>query len=40
MFDGINLTSASTRQYGRFTNQFYSANQGFARYQIGFRVVL
>jgi TonB-dependent receptor len=40
MVDGLNLTSASTRQYGRFTNQFYSANQGFARYQIGFRVVL
>ncbi|HEY2686761.1 MAG TPA: TonB-dependent receptor [Steroidobacteraceae bacterium] len=39
-FDGINLTSASTRQYGRFTNQFYAANEGFARYQIGFRVVL
>ena len=28
-FDGINLTSASTRQYGRFTDQFYSANAGF-----------
>ena len=40
MFDGINLTSASTRQYGRFTDQFYAANQGFARYQVGFRVVL
>ena len=40
MFDGINLTSASTRQYGRFNDQFYSANQGFARYQVGFRVVL
>ena len=40
LFDGINLTSASTRQYGRFTDQFYSANQGFARYQVGFRVVL
>jgi len=40
MFDGINLTSASSRQYGRFTNQFYAANEGFARYQVGFRVVL
>jgi TonB-dependent receptor len=40
MVDGINLTSASTRQYGRFTNQFYAANEGYARYQIGFRVVL
>jgi TonB-dependent receptor len=40
MFDGINLTSASSRQYGRFTDQFVAANQGFARYQVGFRVVL
>jgi TonB-dependent receptor len=40
MFDAINLTSASTRQYGRYTEQFISANQGFARYQVGFRVVL
>jgi hypothetical protein len=39
-FDGINLTSASTHQYGRYTEQFYSASEGFARYQIGFRVVL
>ena len=39
-FDGINLTSASTRQYGRFTNEFYSASEGFARYQVGFRMRL
>jgi TonB-dependent receptor len=39
-FDGINLTSASTRQYGRYTEQFIAANEGFARYQVGFRVVL
>jgi TonB-dependent receptor len=39
-FDGINLTSASSHQYGRYTEQFISANQGFARYQLGFRVVL
>jgi TonB-dependent receptor len=39
-FDGINLTSASTHQYGRYTDQFISASEGFARYQIGFRVVL
>jgi TonB-dependent receptor len=40
MFDAINLTSASTRQYGRYTEQFVAANEGFARYQVGFRVVL
>jgi TonB-dependent receptor len=40
MFDAINLTSASTRQYGRYTEQFISANEGFARYQLGFRVAL
>src|SRR5216684_597190 len=40
LFDAINLTSASTHQYGRFTNQFYAANEGFARFQVGFRVVL
>ena len=40
MFDGINLTSATSRQYGRFTDQFVAANAGFARYQVGFRVVL
>jgi TonB-dependent receptor len=39
-FDGINLTSASTHQYGRYTDQFISASEGFARYQVGFRVVL
>ena len=39
LFDAINLTSASERQYGRFSNQFYSASEGFARYQFGFRVV-
>jgi TonB-dependent receptor len=39
-FDAINLTSASTHQYGRFTDQFISATEGFARYQVGFRVVL
>jgi TonB-dependent receptor len=39
-FDAINLTSASTRQYGRYTEQFLSATEGFARYQVGFRVVL
>jgi len=26
-------------QYGRFTDQFVSATEGFARYQVGFRVV-
>jgi TonB-dependent receptor len=40
IFDGINLTSASMHQYGRFTDQFVSATEGFARYQLGFRVVL
>ena len=40
MFDAINLTSASTRQYGRYTEQFVAANEGFARYQVGFRIVL
>jgi len=40
IFDGINLTSASMHQYGRFTDQFVSATEGFARYQVGFRVVL
>jgi TonB-dependent receptor len=36
-FDAINLTSASQRQYGRYTEQFYSASEGFARYQVGVR---
>jgi TonB-dependent receptor len=39
-FSGINLTSASQRQYGRFQEQFYSASEGFARYQVGFRMKL
>jgi TonB-dependent receptor len=39
-FDAINLTSASQRQYGRYTEQFISASQGFARYQVGVRFVL
>jgi TonB-dependent receptor len=40
IFDAINLTSASMHQYGRYTDQFVSATEGFARYQVGFRVVL
>jgi len=40
LFDAINLTSASTHQYGRYTEQFISASEGFARFQVGFRVVL
>jgi TonB-dependent receptor len=39
-FDAINLTSASQRQYGRYTEQFISASEGFARYQVGVRVAL
>ena len=39
-FDGINLTSSSVRQYGRYTDQFLSASEGFARYQVGFRMKL
>jgi TonB-dependent receptor len=39
-FDAINLTSASQRQYGRYSEQFYSASEGFARYQVGFRAAL
>ena len=39
-FDGINLTSASTRQYGRYPEQFVFASEGFARYQVGFRMKL
>ena len=38
--NGINLTSASTRQYGRYAEQFIFAGEGFARYQIGFRMTL
>lgn len=39
-FDAINLTSASQRQHGRYSEQFYSASEGFARYQVGFRAAL
>jgi TonB-dependent receptor len=39
-FDAINLTSASQRSYGRYSEQFISASEGFARYQLGFRVAL
>ena len=39
-FDAINLTSADQRTYGRYTEQFISASEGFARYQVGFRVAL
>jgi TonB-dependent receptor len=39
-FDAINLTSASTRQYGRYSEQFIFAGEGFARYQVGFRMAL
>jgi TonB-dependent receptor len=40
LFDAINLTSASQHTYGRYTEQFISESEGFARYQVGFRVVL
>jgi TonB-dependent receptor len=39
-FNGINLTSESIRKYGRYTDQFVFAGEGFARYQIGFRMTL
>jgi TonB-dependent receptor len=39
-FDAINLTGAGQRQYGRYKEQFYSASEGFARYQIGVRAAL
>ena len=39
-FDAINLTSEDQRTYGRYTEQFISASEGFARYQVGFRVTL
>ncbi|MDP9089975.1 MAG: TonB-dependent receptor [Pseudomonadota bacterium] len=39
-FDAINLTSASQRQYARYREQFYSASEGFARYQVGVRLSL
>jgi len=38
--NGINLTSASTHQWGRYQEQFVSANEGFARYEVGFRMAL
>jgi TonB-dependent receptor len=40
IFDAINLTSASQRQYGRYSEQFIAANEGFARYQVGVRLKL
>ena len=40
LFDAINLTSASQHTYGRYTEQFISESEGFARFQVGFRVVL
>jgi len=39
-FDAINLTSAKQEQYGRYSEQFYSASEGFARYQLGVRMAL
>lgn len=39
-FNGINLTSESIRKYGRYTDQFVFAGEGFARYQVGFRMTL
>jgi TonB-dependent receptor len=39
-FDAINLTSAGIQQYGRYSEQFIAANEGFARYQVGFRMAL
>jgi len=39
-FDAINLTSSSIRQYGRYSEQFIFAGEGFARYQVGFRMAL
>ncbi|MEA3179532.1 MAG: hypothetical protein QOI59_3055 [Gammaproteobacteria bacterium] len=39
-FDAINLTGAKEQQYGRYTEQFYSASEGFARYQLGVRMAL
>jgi outer membrane receptor protein involved in Fe transport len=39
-FDAINLTSEDQRTYGRYTEQFISASEGFARYQVGFRLAL
>ena len=39
-FDAINLTGANKLQYGRYSEQFYSASEGFARYQLGVRMAL
>lgn len=39
-FDAINLTGANLLQYGRYNEQFYSASEGFARYQVGVRMAL
>ena len=39
-FDAINLTGANMLQYGRYSEQFYSASEGFARYQLGVRMAL
>ena len=39
-FDAINLTGANLLQYGRYSEQFYSASEGFARYQVGVRMAL
>jgi hypothetical protein len=39
-FDALNLTGASQKQHGRYSDQFYSASEGFARYQVGFRAAL
>jgi len=39
-FVALNLTGASQKQHGRYSDQFYSASEGFARYQVGFRAAL
>ncbi len=39
-FDAINLTGANLLKYGRYSEQFYSASEGFARYQLGVRMAL
>jgi hypothetical protein len=39
-FDAINLTGSNLLQYGRYTEQFYSASEGFARYQLGVSMAL
>jgi TonB-dependent receptor len=38
--DGINLTSAKQRVYGRYSEQLLYAYEGYARYQFGFRAKL